>query len=194
MLDYFSSKKSKGKGKQPDRRPSEPLLTDDDEDFLRKITSQVEGTPPPLPERPFDLNVAGETEGNDAQLVLANEAHAIPLPDVPDTPQDEVTSPKEPPKSPSSPSNPTRQTKRRWSPLPFGGKNRDRKATATGLDSAIADMKAAQASGEQAPTVPTPEAKKEGEEIEDVLEQLNLAAVNNRVFSFSDESRELIHK
>ena len=193
MLDYFSSKKSKSQGKKPDRRPSEPLFTNEDEEFLKKITSQIEGSPPPLPERPFNLAIAGDTEGNEAQLVLFDEAKRIPLPDVPDTPKDEVTSPKgesSTPKSPISPSNEGK--KRRWSF--FGSKSRDRKATATGLESAMADMKAAETTGVQPQAVSQAEAKKETDEIEQVLEQLNLAAVNNRVFSFSDESRELIHK
>ena len=194
MLDYFTSKKSKSQGKKPERRVSEPVLNDDDEEFLRKITTQVEGTPPPLPERPLDLMIAGETEGNNAQLVLANEARAIPLPDVPDTPKDEAASPKEAPISPTSPKSPSKSSKRRWSLLQFGSKIRDRKAAATGLDSAIADMKAAEAGTSQPPAVPKSEANKENEEIEQVLEQLNLAAINNQVFSISDESQELIHK
>lgn len=38
------------------------------------------------------------------------------------------------------------------------------------------------------------EAKKEQEDMAAVLEQLNLAAVNNRVFSISDETHELLRK
>lgn len=195
MLDYFSSKKSKAKGKQPERRPSGPVFTDEDEQFLQRITSQTEGTPPPLPERPLDLAIAGETEGNNAQLILADEARNIPIPDVPDTPKDEATSPKGEPSTPLSPASPSKEgKKRRWSFLQFGSKNRDRKATASGLDSAIADMKAAQEAGDQSTDAAETEAKKENEEIEQVLEQLNLAAINNRVFSITDETKELIRR
>lgn len=38
------------------------------------------------------------------------------------------------------------------------------------------------------------EAKKEEEDMAEVLERLNLAAVNNRVFSISDETHELLRK
>ena len=38
------------------------------------------------------------------------------------------------------------------------------------------------------------EAKKEEEDMAEVLEKLNLAAVNNRVFSISDETQELLQK
>ena len=197
MLDYFSAKKSKVqvKDKKPERRPSEPLFTNDDEEFLRKITSQIEGSPPPLPERPLNLAIAGDTEGNDAQLVLYDEARQVPLPDIPDTPQDEVTSPKGEPSTATSPTTPSKESKkRRWSFLQLGGKGRDRKAAATSLESAMADMKAANSAGADAQAVSSPEAKKEKDEIEQVLEQLNLASINNRVFSISDESRDVIHK
>ena len=40
----------------------------------------------------------------------------------------------------------------------------------------------------------TEEAKKEQEDMASVLEQLNLAAINNRVFSISDETNELLRK
>ena len=202
MLDYFSSKKSKAKEtkvkeRKPERRPSEPLLTDDDEEFLSKITAQIEGTPPPLPQRPFDLPIAGETEGNNAQLILFDEARRVPLPDIPDTPYDEVKSSKEPqvPLSPITPISPSAESKRkRWSFMQFGSKGRDRKATATGLDSAIAGLKATETKEAQSAPVTQSEAEKENEEIEQVLEQLNMASINNRAFSFSDESRELLHK
>ena len=191
MLDYFTPKKGKAPARQQSaRRESEPLLSDSDEQFLQKITSQIEGTPPPLPDR----QIAGDPTGNNAQLVLfSDDAQDVPLPDVPDTPQEEASSTQKV-KSPTSPTSPTAAAKkRRWSFLQLG-RRRDRQATASTLDSAMADMKAAEAAGLEPQAVSADEATKEKDEVTDVLEKLNLAAVNNQVFSFSEESRVLLRK
>ena len=60
--------------------------------------------------------------------------------------------------------------------------------------SAAQGLKAADAHPNEDHIVSDPEARKEEEEMAAVLEDLNLAAVNNRVFSISKESRELMHK
>lgn len=91
MIEYFNHKLSK-KHHVPEENSETPVLTDEDEEFLQRIAS--EGTPPPLPARPQNLSVAGETYGNDAQLALIEHARNTPLPEVPDTP-DEGTPVKE---------------------------------------------------------------------------------------------------
>ena len=60
--------------------------------------------------------------------------------------------------------------------------------------SAAEGLKSADAQPNEDHIVSDPEAKKEEEEMTSVLEQLNLAAVNNRVFSLSKESQELLRK
>jgi hypothetical protein len=186
MLDYFTAKKSKSKTHgEKLRKNSEPVFSPDDEAFLHRITSESEGTPPPLPERPHDLHIAGYATENNSQLVPASEASMVPLPDVPDTPSEPLASPT------SGLASPTEKKKKRWSFLNLDGKLRHRKATADALDSAVADSKA---SGSEPVTAAASEPKKENDEIEQVLEQLNLAAVNNTAFSVSDESRELLKK
>ncbi len=60
--------------------------------------------------------------------------------------------------------------------------------------SAAEGLKSPDAQPNQDGQVSDPEAKKEEEEMRDVLDELNLAAVNNRVFSISKESQELLHK
>lgn len=86
MMEYFNHKLSRKHHEPETKQPQTPVLTEEDEEFLQRIAS--EGTPPPLPERPLNLAVAGETEGNNAQLVLLDDARNVPLPDIPDTPDE----------------------------------------------------------------------------------------------------------
>lgn len=90
-MEYFNHKLTR-KHHPSEVKSETPVLTEEDEEFLQRIAS--EGTPPPLPERPQHLPVAGETHGNNAQLALMEDARTTPLPDLPDTP-DEVTPVKE---------------------------------------------------------------------------------------------------
>ncbi len=85
MMEYFNHKLAR-KNHTPEEKIEKPVLTEEDEEFLQRVAS--EGTPPPLPERPLFLLVAGDTEGNDAQLALINDATNTPLPEVPDTPDE----------------------------------------------------------------------------------------------------------
>jgi hypothetical protein len=181
MLEYFTHKKIK-RHQEKTPKSEEPVLNQEDQDFLHRITSQVEGTPPPLPERTQDLPIAGEATGNDAQLVLSEEARSIPLPDVPDTPaevmpgigsEDVIGETKEDEKA--------KKKKNRWSFL----RRDSKKGTADGLQSAADQLKQGPKSSEQ---------KKEEEEITSVLDKLNLAAVNNQAFSLGKESQELLKK
>lgn len=181
MLEYFTYKKIK-KHQENATKSEEPVLNQEDQDFLHRITSQVEGTPPPLPERPQDFPVAGDTKDNNAQLVLSEEARSIPLPDVPDTPaevmpgissEDVIVETKEDEKA--------KKKKNRWSFL----RRDSKKGTADGLQSAAERLKQGPKSHEQ---------KKEEEEITLVLDRLNLAAVNNQAFSLGKESQDLLKK
>lgn len=203
MLDYFHSKESRSKS--PMRQQVEtPVLSEEDEAFLARIES--EGTPPALPERPApqvpqrpqDLPEVGETEGNNAQVALYDGSQNIPIPDVPDTPEGVLTS--------AEPEQVDREVgkgkhkeskKSKWSFLRRDSRDTKRKnkeATATDLMSAAESLKAADTHPNEDDTVSDPEAKREEEEMASVLEDLNLAAVNNRVFSVSKESQELMRK
>ncbi|KAG9244543.1 hypothetical protein BJ878DRAFT_505661 [Calycina marina] len=75
MLDYFTSKKLEKKGKQVEAKVRTPIINDEDEYFLRRMISE-EGTPPPLPNRPHSLNLAGDATDNQSQLVIHNDAVA----------------------------------------------------------------------------------------------------------------------
>ena len=195
MMEYFNFKKVK---KHPDdvEKSEVPVLNDEDEAFLHRLAS--EGTPPPLPERPQDLPVAGEPLSKDAQIALLDGAQNIPLPDVPDTPDSIV--PAVEAESSRTGANKTVKHARipfKWSFLRRDSRDsnrRDREVVATDLHSAAEGLKPADAKPNEDGNVSDHEAKKEEEEMTSVLEKLNLAAINNRVFSLSDESRELLRK
>ena len=187
--------------------PEQPVLTEEDEAFLQRIAE--EGTPPPLParrphlpERPLDLPVVGEPEGNEAQLILY-EAKDTPLPEVPDTPivrtplvlseDEEETSANK--KRKELGKSPVKKTK--WSFLRRDSRDSKRKSqavAATDLMSAAEGLKPLDTQLNEDGNISDHEMHKEEQEMTNVLEQLNLAAVNNRVFSMSRESQELLRK
>ena len=201
-MEYFSSKRARSKSPAP---PVEtPILNEEDEAFLARI--ETEGTPPELPERPppalptrpQNLPHVGETAGNNAQIALMDGSQNIPLPDVPDTPEGVLTTAEPDEISQSDVKGKQKEGKKsKWSFLRRDSRDAKRKnqnATATDLMSAADGLRSADAQPNEDHAVSDPEAKKEEEEMTSVLEQLNLAAVNNRVFSVSKESQELLRK
>ena len=205
-MEYFTSKRARSKSPQPPEDEA-PVISEDMEAFLARL--ETEGTPPELPERPppplpdrhqnpQDLPETGEVEGNDAQIALYDGSQNIPLPDVPDTPEDVLTTAESDSRDMDSSKGAHKEGKKsRWSFLRRDSrdvKRKNKRATATGLMSAAENMKAADAQPNEDHLVSDPEATKEEEEMASVLEDLNLAAVNNRVFSVSKESQELMRK
>ncbi|KAL8669083.1 MAG: hypothetical protein Q9168_006308 [Polycauliona sp. 1 TL-2023] len=201
MISYFTSKKGKESGERVVDKPDDvqgPVLSEEDEAFLHRIAT--EGTPPPLPERPHPqgLPVVGEAEGNNAQLVLFDEAQQVPLPSAPDTPVGEVASAIES-DVPDKAKGKQKEGKKpsRWSFLRRDSRDSKRKAqadTATDLTGVAEGLKSASAQTNEAHDVSDSEAKKEEAEMTAIMDDLNLAAVDNRVFSISGESKELLHK
>lgn len=204
-MEYLTHRRPKSKS--PIRASGEveaPVLNEEDEAFLARIES--EGTPPALPERhaprlpqrPQDLPEVGDTTGNNAQLALLDSSQNIPLPDAPDTPEDVLTTTKPDDIDQGKDKGKQKEIKKsKWSFLRRDSRDTKRKnkeRTATDLMSAAEGLKAADAHPNEDRTVSDPEAKKEEEEMAAVLEDLNLAAVNNRVFSISKESQELMRK
>lgn len=196
MMEYFNFAKAKLHSDHAEKSEA-PVLSEEDEAFLHRIAS--EGTPPPLPERPQDLSVAGESSGNDAQLALMDGAQNIPLPDVPDTPDGIVPSMEDQEDGKGKEKETVKHSKSpfRWSFLrrdSRDGKRKGKNVVASDLMSAAEDIKPPDAHANEDGHVSNHEAKKEEEEMTAVLDQLNLAAVNNRVFSISKESQDLLHK
>ncbi|KAL8654090.1 MAG: hypothetical protein Q9210_001718 [Variospora velana] len=211
MRSYFSSKKGKEpaiKTPPPESQHPEdvegPVLSAEDEAFLHRIAT--EGTPPPLPERPSpppsrpqDLPVAGEAEVNHGQLVLLKDAQEVPLPSTPDTPAEEVATAIESERTEESAKEKQKEGKKpfRWSFLRRDSRDSKRKAqaaTAADLQGVAEALKSPGAQPNEEHAVSEPEAKKEEEEMTAIMDELNLAAVNNRVFSISAESKDLLQK
>lgn len=197
MIEHFKAKR--GKSLASTKEAQSPVLSEEDEEFIHRIAT--EGVPPelpqrpgpPLPQRPQDLAEAGDAVGNNAQLAIIDDAQVKSLSGEVETAnvlsataeQGETVPSKEESKG-------TRSS--RWSWLKRDSRDRKRKATATDLMSAAEGLKSPDARPNEDGIVSDPEASKEEDEMTSVLEELNLAAVNNRVFSVSKESQELLHK
>src|SRR6266498_1899801 len=72
MMEYFTYKKVKKHHaeKRAREHKQEPLLNEEDENFLERIVS-AEGTPPPLPQRPSWSGVeAGDSTLNKSQMTV----------------------------------------------------------------------------------------------------------------------------
>lgn len=170
MLEYFTIKKVKKHQaeKRAETHVHSPVLTEEDENFLERIVS-AEGTPPALPERPHVLNPeAGDPTDNDAQMVVHDE---------PGTKEEAKTEEKAARHKGKGVENASNKDKKKSNRFSFLHRN---KKSDHGLK----------------PTteVPEKEAEKEEDDINRVLDELNLAAVNNRAFSISKESQKLVQE
>jgi hypothetical protein len=182
MLEYFTYKKVKKHQaeKKAERGVQTPILNEEDENFLERVIS-AEGTPPPLPERPHEVGPeAGDLTGNDSQIVAHNGG-----------PVDEEH------KGKGKGNEKPKDTKKssRFSILSRVGTKKARRPVLPpcfwqNLTSSSQDKKL---SPNEAVVTPA-EASKEEDDINKVLDDLNLAAVNNRAFSISKESQELVQK
>ena len=175
-----------------DEPAAEPVFDEEDERFLERlaaIAQEPEGTPPPLPSRPAEaISDQGEKKvGKDAQEALMAGADKIPLP-----------------QSPAEGGLSRTKSVLSYFTLPKfkkgdkqekdAPKNKGKgKASVTDKDRAkLADDLLAAAESSKSPELT--EAEKEQQDLTKILEELNLSAVNNRVFSFTKESEELLQK
>jgi hypothetical protein len=181
MLEYFKQKRAKKNISPTD----EPVLTEEDELFFQRLTSEPEGPAPELPPRPQNLPVAGESSTNEQQLILHGDAERssgslsdsqagakkVPLPKSP-SPVEEV----------DEDGKGKGKGKGKAKKNPFGFLRRG-SATKRRASEEV-----------KSPKSPTSESQKEADDLEAVMDQLNLSAVNNRVFSVSKESKEVLRK
>ncbi|GLI72884.1 hypothetical protein PoHVEF18_001068 [Penicillium ochrochloron] len=184
--------------------PPKPVLTAEDEAFLQKVTSDPEHRP--------DSAVQNETQklgglpDSSQKPVVDDGALDVPLPSSPveefgkelgeeerkarEQPEDNRT--KSEPAKPEDTAVP--EKKKRWSSM-FWKKAADAKKN---KDSTTTDKSQTETPTPPSTTAATTdngeEARKDQEDMTDILERLNLAADNNRVFSVSDETQELLRK
>ena len=180
---------------------SDPVLDAEDQRFLERlaaIASEPEGTPPPLPQCTEVVDGNGEKKvGRDAQTALLDNADKVPLPmSPPETTAD--TSEKGKGKTVEGGLGRKKSVMSYFQLPKFNKKDgekasKDKKIVVTEKDrSQFADDLLAAA--ESAKAAELTDAQKQDKELTDILDQLNLSAVNNRVFSFSKESEELLNK
>lgn len=182
MLEYFTYKKIKKHQaeKRAEKQVQTPILNEEDENFLERIVS-AEGTPPPLPERPsyIDLAEAGDTTRYDAQMVIHDPTQASLSAD--NTTKELANEKGDSDKRHKGKGKVDENEKKKPSRFSFFHK----KSTGQKHDEQL----------EPTNSVVTPaEAEREEEDITKVLDDLNLAAVNNRAISISKESQELVQK
>lgn len=204
MMDYLRAKRNRSSSpaQQTSTAVEVPVLNEEDEAFLHRIAEEgtppelPERHPPPLPQRPQDLSEAGDVEGNNLQVALLDEARNVQLPDDLEPMEEDVQMKSEPTDVAEEHDHHkhSKGKKSKWSFLRRDSRDSKRKTTAHDLMSAAEGLKSADAQPNETGIVSDPEAKKEEEEMTRVLDDLNLAAVNNRVFSLSDESQELLGK
>lgn len=180
VLEYFSLRK--GKGPAPKEEKSDkPVLNGEEERFLHEVASSA---PPPLPARSTVILDDGHVvRGKDAQVALMDGAEQVPLPTSPP----ELVEGDEEGEQESS----TRKKRRSFASfLPSISGRASRKADGKHRAADVLH-EAAEAANR---TDDSKANKQDEEDLTAVLDQLNLAAVNNRVFSFSNESQELMDK
>ncbi|RDL31409.1 Uncharacterized protein BP5553_09618 [Venustampulla echinocandica] len=176
MLEYFTYKKFKkhqAQKKAADLKAQNqappPLLDDEDQAFLERVVS-AEGTPPPLPERPRGLGVeAGDTRDNGSQMVVHDHDDAPSTAEKGRTHIDKG-------KGKEADKAAEKKKSNRFSFLQRSGTKKNKP-----------DLKPAH-------VVPNSEAHREEDDLSTILEDLNLSAQNNRAFSLSAESQELVGK
>lgn len=207
MLEYFAYKKVKqhraekaastsqpnsgrdsgrnsGEKEERGSRTPKPVLTPEDEAFLRRLAE--EGAPPQLPERPIVFSNEVETStGNDAQLTHTRDFGEEPAHhhSHPHSLSHESHGSKDKGKKKAEESGVHR------TPSKSGGKFTNKVAALFGKSTKVT-KEGLHADHQVSPT----EAAKEEDDIAKVLNNLNMSAVNNRAFSLSRESQELVQK
>ncbi|KAK7530390.1 uncharacterized protein J3D65DRAFT_641085 [Phyllosticta citribraziliensis] len=164
--------------------PRSPILDDRDEAFFERVTSagyqdQEEETPPPLPARPGTAQHSLEHP-----RARSTEAENVPLPPSPAVDDSKASKDK---------------ARSYWSYVQDLPKRAMTKRQSKAAGDTLASAAGAVKRGEGVPlnpdgTLNETEINKEERDLTQVLDQLNLAAVNNRVFSFSEESQNLLER
>ncbi|EEP82413.1 predicted protein [Uncinocarpus reesii 1704] len=173
-MKYFKTIRDKAPfGKSP-AKAHDPILTEEDEAFLSCVANSPEKT--------------RVDPGGDAQIALMDGAQNIPLPMSPREEEQDLdqmfavegrkSRTVEEEREEDGEGKVVEEPRKgeRWSWILGNGKGEKDKAK------------------KEPPPMIDQEVQKEEEDISEVLEKLNLAAINNRVFSIGDETQELLEK
>ncbi|KAF2735070.1 hypothetical protein EJ04DRAFT_492377 [Polyplosphaeria fusca] len=190
-----------------------PVLDKEDEQFFERLAAiarEPEGTPPPLPSRPATTQNGAEGK-SDIDVQREELAAGVPLPMSP-PPEVTVEDAEPEDKKGKGKAKAEEGLGRRKSVMGYwklaqsrlgrtsekdGDKTKEpkdkkkEKASAKEKEKLAKDLHAA---AESAKASEDQETQKEEQDLTAILDQLNLSAVNNRVFSFSEESQELLEK
>ncbi|CAI7610503.1 unnamed protein product [Penicillium pancosmium] len=195
-MDYL---KNRRRSSQIMQTPN-PVLTSEDEAFLQQVTSQQENTPGSA--GPSGANATDFAAESPVHPGLKESAQDVPLPASPaeefgkelgeearENPEIAETKSESPKPQDSKTSD---KKKKRWTAM-FWKKDPDSKK-----------KKSSSPEGKDKSDIPTAststsngngqEPSKDEEDMKDILEHLNLAAENNKVFSMSEETQELLRK
>ncbi|KAJ5792749.1 uncharacterized protein N7503_008727 [Penicillium pulvis] len=204
-MEYINQMKNRRRSSQVLQAPK-PVLTEEEEAYLRQVTAPENGSSTVAKIPSSGSEVPPESSH---QPVLYEGAEQIPLPS---SPTEEFgkelgeqgrrasqmsggSASKESESAKPQDVGPPEKKKKRWSTM-FWKKNGDPKKDQQ-KDSIKEDTSPSQTNVPPSAATPTDngqEAQKEKEDMIDILERLNLAADNNRVFSVSDETQELLRK
>ncbi|KAJ6115594.1 hypothetical protein N7523_006011 [Penicillium sp. IBT 18751x] len=209
-MEYFNQIKNRRRSSQI-MTPSNPVLNAEEEAYLRQLTAEPENAPEPSGQKELPAGVTEPTvEASQASVLneTSQEAQSVPLPTSPleelgrelgeeerkaHKKSENIEKTQSENAKPDSAAAPEKK-KKRWSAM-FWKKNTDpekNKTSSTENDSQ--PQNPAPIPTTTATTDNDDQAKKDQEDMTDILERLNLAADNNRVFSVSDETQELLRK
>ncbi|KAJ6021750.1 hypothetical protein N7540_007254 [Penicillium herquei] len=202
-MEYINQIKHRRRSSHIMQAPN-PVLSEEDEAYLRKLTAQSENGPNSVGEASA---FATDPSPGAPESSVSPEAVHVPLPASPGEEfgralgeqgrrasyKPEESPPKEVEPVKSLDKSGSEKKKKRWSAM-FWKKSADAKKEKDKDSNKDETSRAQTPSTSATPTGNASEAEKEKEDMTDILERLNLAADNNRVFSVSDETQELLRK
>ncbi|CAG8958571.1 hypothetical protein HYFRA_00009888 [Hymenoscyphus fraxineus] len=160
-------KEAKHKAKESKVQTPPPILSEEDEAFLERIAALSEGPPPPLPTRPTFGEEAGDATNNAGQMVVHDGREDLQKSESKDKGK---------------------------------GKEKEKEAAEAKKENKFTGFIGRTFSKRGKPdlkptsNVPKHEAHREEDDLTTILDDLDLSASNNRAFSLSRESQELVAK
>jgi hypothetical protein len=196
MMEYFTYKKIKKHQAEKNAKEGvqSPVISEEDEHFLTRVIS-AEGTPPPLPDRPSFGPEAGDSTNNQAQMVV-HDGNGTAEPEGNGTTEPVLDKEPVKDKGKGKGKENEKSNAKKSNRFSFITRSLTRKVRSPLYRRRSIPTNTSQKKDGLSPKpVVTPEeAASEEDDIIRVLNDLNLAAVNNRAFSLSKESQELVQK